>query len=160
MGLKSDIEMQPFRWDPGEGFTVLPGFSPDVYMEGNAMDLNLAGTVVGHSYDAQSDAQQAAVWPTTGGILKLNPDEPHSGVAMAINDVNLVAGWTYTAAGARATIWRIPRGAAPAPPAAAPRVSLRRRPPSSREGAAACLTDRSATRSRQGLLHCMAQARP
>lgn len=154
--------VQAYRWTNSAGFTLLPTFSPDPNTYGYALSVNLTGTAVGASIDGAIGAIQAAAWPGAGGIVKLSPDDPNSSVAVAVNVVGVVVGWSSLGAAANhATLWRLRpgRGASPPPIASNPpapvvtkaRVVLQ----GARTGPVGCLSDRGAVLSRQVLINCV-----
>lgn len=158
----------PYKWTERAGFTLLPTFSPTPGIYGYAQSVNLSGTAVGASLDAQLDAIQAAAWPGAGGIVRLSPGDPNPSVAVAVNAVGGVAGWSSLdccGAANHATLWRLGPGRGVTTATVAehtPPQPLRAGPTgsqSARSGAVSCLADPQAVASRQLLMNCVVTRR-
>jgi hypothetical protein len=148
-----DKGIRPYRWDAREGFTLLTATD-----YGYALSLNARGTAVGAAYDPVDDAIQAAAWPTAGGAVELQPDDPFPASAVAISDNGAIAGWrSLDCCGGRnhAMVWVLGRGA-PRTMFAQDSTGSGRPRVFDQSGIDECLADPSAAMSRAALLNCVA----
>jgi probable HAF family extracellular repeat protein len=146
--------VQPYKWTESTGFTVLPTFSSSY---GYATSVNVMGTIIGASTDAQFGAIQAAAWPVAGGIVKLSPDDPNPSVAVAINASGVVAGWSSLGTANHATVWMLGPGRG----LSARATGSRLRSPmltAAKSGPVACLSDARAVISKQLLIDCVVKS--
>ena len=96
--------LAPYRWTVGTGFTVLPNYPSATYAY--AAGVNASGSAVGAALEPISGSIVATLWPASGGILRLSPDDPNPSVALAINRGGTVAGWASVGGGVNhAVIW-------------------------------------------------------
>jgi hypothetical protein len=147
--------LQPYKWTESTWVTVLPTFSSSY---GYATSVNVVGTIVGASTDAQFGAIQAAAWPVAGGIVKLSPADPNPSVGVAINASGVVAGWSSLGTANHATVWVLTPGRG----ASAPTTSRPSRTPilsaTAKSGPVACLSDARAVISKQLLIDCVVKS--
>jgi probable HAF family extracellular repeat protein len=164
----ASFSIEPYLWTDRTGFTVLPTFPRDVPFAqyGYATSVNLVSTVVGAS-ETQLERIQAAAWPPAGGIVRLSPDDQNPSVAVAVNLLGVVVGWSsldccgFT--GTHATLWKLGpgRGVSPQPltnlsSSVVSTATAASDPPS---GPIGCLSDRNAVMSRQHLIDCVVRRR-
>ena len=150
----------PYRWAPTTGFTLLANYTTDGSRYGYATDVNSSGTVVGADFEPASGSVVASKWLPNGGIVKLSPDDPSPGIAIAINNPGTIAGWAAISDGVNhAVIWKPSSQASPtaiapafgiqAPTTAATRVFT---------ASAPCLADPRSIISREALFACVIKA--
>ena len=150
---------RPFVWTQRHGFSLLPVPSPG---GGSAFGLNNRGTVVGNAWNSSSTSQ-AVAWRRSGGAIRLSPGDPNPSIAVAVNDLDIVVGWSAESSGANhATLWLLG-------PASHVLVALADRDPHQPEAgsgplmtaaavASACLSDAQARMSRRALFACVARS--
>lgn len=94
----------PYRWTATAGFTILPNYPSAKYAY--ATSVNSIANTVGAAVDPRSGSIVATLWPVSGGIERLSPDDPNPSVATAINGSGTIAGWASVASGVNhAVIW-------------------------------------------------------
>ena len=147
------LGQRPYVWREGEGFTILP--TP---AGGYATAINRSDLAVGVAWHPELGAYQATAWRRSGSAIRLSPDDSNPQIALAVNDMGVVVGWSARSEGNRATLWLLG-------PASAELVALVRKPlPAAIAGAAtasaaasaatACLANPDALASRSALLAC------
>jgi hypothetical protein len=68
--------------------------------------VNASANTVGAALEPRSGSIVATLWPVSGGIQRLSPDDPNPSVALAINRAGTIAGWASVASGVNhAVIW-------------------------------------------------------
>jgi hypothetical protein len=144
--------IQPYKWRDGTGFTLLPTFSSS---SGYASSVNVMGTAVGASTDAQFGKIQAAAWPQAGGIVKLSPDDPNSSVAVAVNASGIVVGWSSLETANHATVWKLGPGRGASTPLVASHPGVPAFAAAMQSGPVGCLSDARALISKQTLIDCI-----
>jgi len=152
----------PYRWTAVTGFSHLPTYSPGGY--GYATAVNSGGNAVGAAQEPVSGSIVATLWPTSGGMQRLSPDDDNSSVAVAINSNGTIAGWASLASGVNhAVIW-VPSTQLGKMQAAGLTQSSTVASLPSRASASAvstgngCLKEMRAIRSRQALFACVIDA--
>ena len=94
----------PYRWTATAGFTILPNYSSAKYAY--AASVNATASTAGAALDPASGSIVATLWPPSGGIQRLSPEDPKPSVALAINRGGTIAGWASVGAGVNhAVIW-------------------------------------------------------
>jgi len=149
----------PYRWAAGTGFTPLANYSTGTSGYGYATAVSSNGTVVGADFDPASESIVASMWLANGGIVKLSPDDPNPSVAVAINNVGTITGWTALSNGINhAVIWKPSSQASGA--ALRPSASLTTGVFRSRVSTASakCLADPQPIASREALFACVINA--
>lgn len=150
-GATSDVT--PYRWASGTGFTLLAHYAANGPRYGYATAVNSNGTVVGADFDPASGSIVASTWLSNGKIVKLSPDDPNPSVAVALNNLGTIAGWSALSNGVNhAVIWKPSSQVSPimrAPTTATVRIST---------ASAPCLSDPRSISSRQALFACVVNA--
>jgi len=155
---------RPYVWREGEGYTILPTAGG-----GYATSVNTRGVTVGVAWHPELSAYQATVWRQSGGAVRLSPSDPNPQVALAVNEMDVVVGWSAQSSGANhATVWllgpassqlvalatsdaRTPAGSANTMTVAAKAAGA---------AATACLSHPEALVSRSALFACVARGLP
>jgi hypothetical protein len=128
-----------------------------------AASVNTTGTAVGAALEPTSGSIVATLWPATGGIQRLSPDDANPSVAVAINRGGTVAGWAAIASGVNhAVIW-VPSSQVSKQQSAGVNqssnvgsaVSIRNEVRAANDG---CLTQMHTLGSRQALFACVMEA--
>ncbi|HEX2451477.1 MAG TPA: hypothetical protein VHJ69_10060, partial [Gemmatimonadales bacterium] len=151
-----NFRTQPFIWQEGSGFSLLPVFGSGDDASGMAEDLNHSNDVVGAAFVAASGTIQAVAWPAAAGIVGLNGTDPNTSVALAINSGRIAVGWTTLSNGdARGTVWNISQ--VHPPTASSSPVQRRGRWLASptKSQATACLRARTALVTKTRLVACL-----
>ncbi len=152
---------RPYVWRDGEGFAILPTDAG-----GYATSINSRGLAVGVAWDPALSAYQATAWRQSGEAIRLSPGDPNAQVALAVNDMDVVVGWTAQSSGANhATVWLLSPAStalaalvtsdAPKPAASGGTITMAAR--AAGAAATACLSDTDALISRSALFACVAK---
>jgi probable HAF family extracellular repeat protein len=154
--MNSTIGMRPYLWTSEAGFELL---GPEG-TQGVAMGINAKGLVVGSEVVSATSRVRPAVYRHGGEVVALE-DTTRTGIAVAISDNGIIAGWQGVAGvpGLHATVWTL--GSA-SPSAVADRSPG---PPSTEiqsdpgpTGLEACLSDPDELVSRWMLFDCVRTA--
>lgn len=147
---RSSVGTTAYRWTAASGFALLSHYPGDGFRTGYATAVNASGNVVGTESDPATGRYVATIWPATGGIARLSPDDPSSSVAVAINATGSVAGWTAISESAtHAVVWTNQAGAI----ASSRRLSV---PPSAFAAPSSpCVTRLEPSITRQALTTCL-----
>ncbi|MFL5482524.1 MAG: hypothetical protein ACJ8AK_10075 [Gemmatimonadaceae bacterium] len=93
-----------YRWTATTGFTILGNYPSATYAY--AAGVNAGGNTVGAALEPTSRSIVATLWPASGGILRLTPEDPKPSVALAINSGGSVVGWASVSTGVNhAMVW-------------------------------------------------------
>jgi len=150
-----------YRWTTTGGFTVLPSYTSSTYAY--AAGVNAYGSAVGAALEPTSGSIIATLWPATGGVVRLSPEDGSPSVALAVNRSGTIAGWASVAGGVNhAVIW-VPstqsnRQMTPAGVVISSASSHSDQRKSSPSRSSSCLNQMRLLRTRQGLFTCVMAA--
>ena len=146
---------RPYVWREGAGFTILP--TP---AGGYATAINRSDLAVGVAWHPELGAYQATAWRRSGDAIRLSPDDSNTQIALAVNDLGVVVGWSARTEGNHATLWVLGPASAelvalatreplhPAPSGSAMSASV------AASAAATCLSNPDVLVSRGAVLAC------